>query len=354
MEILSFLENVGIVKTPRREAESVRLAKAVVRRERFNPIDKERFVELAKKNKVILRAAPLLGVPIQIVDEARNEFAEAMKLYDLMSGEFQQDGVSFVVIKSFDSLPDMGHDLDFLLPDPSEFSKAREILLDKFRVTPQPLTHCDKLVGKFSCYLPGFKHDFELYPTISQLGEEHMQPKQIIQYKKTEDISGRKVWVTSDLDRVMIRIIHAMFRHNFLKLSDVVDFETLARQCNPEDVLDAVERADIGDSFLFFIATIDRFLTACQSESPNIKKLRMMGETRFGKDRLGLFRRDRLVLPYRIPTAALVILFLLKGAREMARGKWRSSLKCLVSPPLLFLDFVNNIFGNKLFGRRIW
>jgi hypothetical protein len=209
-------------------------------------------------------------------------------------------------------------------------------------------------VGKFSCYLPGFKHDFELYPTISQLGEEHVQPMEIIQFKKVENISGRKVWVTSDLDRVMIRIIHAMFRHNFLKLSDVIDFENLASHCAPNDVLDAVERADIGDSFLFFIATIDRFLKACQVNDPAIANLRTMGETRFGKDRLGLFRRDRLVLPYRIPTGALVILFLLKGMREMSRGKWHSSWKCLVSPTLLLLDFVNNIFDNKLFGRRIW
>jgi hypothetical protein len=351
---LSFLEDVGIVKTARREAESMLLAKAVIRGETIHPINKERFLRLAKNNKVTLRAAPLLNAPAQVVDEAKVEFAEAMQLYDLMSKEFQKLGVSFVVIKSFDSLPDMGHDLDFLLPHSEEFGEAREMLLDKFRVKPQPLTHCDKLVGKFSCFLPGFKHDFELYPTISQLGEHHVEPGNIVRDRKVEKVEGRNVWVTSDLDRVLIRIIHAMFRHNFLKLSDVIDFEALTRNCSTQEILDAVDKADIGDAFLFFVGAIDRFLKACGVESAPILELKETGRKRFGKDRLAVLRRDRLVLPYRIPTVAIILIFLLKGAREASKGRWMSSLSCLVTPPLLFLDFINAVSHNRLLGRRVW
>jgi hypothetical protein len=350
----SFLEDVGIVKTARREAESVLLAKAVIRRQPIHPLNKERFLKLAKNNKVTLRAAPLLNTPAEVVDEAKTEFAEAMQLYDLMSKEFQKLGVSFVVIKSFDSLPDMGHDLDFLLPHSTEFAEARGMLLEKFRAKPQPLTHCDKLVGKFSCFLPGFKHDFELYPTISQLGERHVEPDKILRDRRIEKIEGRNVWVTSDLDRVLIRIIHAMFRHNFLKLSDVIDFEVLTRSSTTQEILDAAEKADIGDAFLFFVGAIDRFLKACGVESASIRELKEGGRKRFGKDRLGVLRRDRLVLPYRIPTVAIILIFLLKGAREASKGRWRSSLSCLVTPPLLLLDFVNAVSHNRLLGRRIW
>jgi len=282
------------------------------------------------------------------------EADEAMRLYDLMSDEFEQIGVPFVVIKSFDSLPDIGHDLDFLLPDSSGFRKAEKLLLGKMKGRPQPLTHCDKLVGKFSCFLPGFDHDFELYPTISQLGEEHVEPSEILKGRKIERVEGKNVWVTSDKDRVLIRIIHAMFRHNFLKLSDIIDFETLMRNCTTQEVLDEAQKADIGDAFLFFIESIDRFLTACDVSDPKMKELKTEGEKRFGKDRLGVFRRDRLVLPYRIPTMALIMIFLLKGVREASRGRWRSALKCIVSPPLLLLDFVNAVFGFKLLGGRLW
>lgn len=288
------------------------------------------------------------------MDQAKTDFAEAMKLYDLMSREFTNLGVSFVVIKSFDSLPDMGHDLDFLLPERKDFVAAKNLLLSKFKVQPQPLTHCDKLVGKFSCFLPDFKHDFELYPTISQLGEKHVEPETILRERKSETIDGRKVWVTSDLDRVLIRIIHAMFRHNFLKLSDVVDFDTLASQCTTEQVLDAVERSDIGDAFVFFVGILDRFFKACQVESVPIERLKEAGEKRFGRDRLSFLRRDRLVLPYRIPTMALIMIFLLKGVREASRNRWHSSLMCLVTPPLLFLDFINSVTRQRLLRRRIW
>ena len=351
---MNFLEELGIVKTARREAESVLLLKALIQQQTLRPVDKNRFLKLAEKNKVLLRAAPLLDAPDGVVKKAKIEADEAMRLYDLMSDEFEQIGIPFVVIKSFDSLPDIGHDLDFLLPDSSEFRKAEKLLLGKMKVRPQPLTHCDKLVGKFSCFLPGFDHDFELYPTISQLGEEHVEPSNILKGRKIERIGGKNVWVTSDKDRVLIRIIHAMFRHNFLKLSDIIDFETLMRNCTTQEILDEAQKADIGDAFLFFIESIDRFLTACGVSDPKMKELKTEGEKRFGKDRLGVFRRDRLVLPYRIPTMALIMIFLLKGVREASRGRWRSALKCIVSPPLLLLDFVNAVFGFKLLGGRLW
>src|SRR2546428_7642650 len=102
---MSFLEEVGIVKTARREAESVLLARAVIRREPIHPINKERFLKLAKNNKVTLIAAPILNAPAEVVDEAKTEVAEAMELYDLMSKDIQKLDVSSAVIKSFDSLP---------------------------------------------------------------------------------------------------------------------------------------------------------------------------------------------------------------------------------------------------------
>src|SRR5207244_4757978 len=105
----------------------------------------------------------------------------------------------------------------------------------------QALTHCDKLLGKFSCFLPGYTHDFELYPTISQLGEVYLDPEEVLQYRKKEVIEGREVWTTSNEDRVLIRVIHTIFRHNFIKLSDIIDFLKLAQNSAPEKVLDKVE-----------------------------------------------------------------------------------------------------------------
>ena len=180
-----------------------------------------------------------------------------------------------------------------------------------------------------------------------------MEPDNILRDRKVERIEGRNVWVTSDLDRVLIRIIHAMFRHNFLKLSDVIDFDALARNCTTQEILDAVDKADIGDAFLFFVGAIDRFLKASGVDSVPIENLKEGGQKRFGKDRLGVLRRDRLVLPYRIPTLAIILIFLLKGAREASKGRWRSSLSCLVTPPLLFLDYINAATHNRLLGRRV-
>ncbi len=346
----SFLEEVGIVKTSRRQAESLQLLTAILKKQALPPRDTERFLELSRLNKVVLRATSVLDVSSKIVEESNASAEEAMRLYEFVSKSLESEGISFAVIKSFDSLPDIGHDLDFLVPSSTDFRRARSMLIDKFKARVEGLTFCDRVVGKFSCFLPGFRHDFELYPTVSQMGEQHLDTRQVMTDRRLEVVNGRKVWLTSDIDRVVIRVVHAMFRHNFLKLSDILDFITLMRNCSDSDIIQAVDRAGIGDAFLFFLSTIDRFLDACNYDYPRIATLTQGAEKRFGRDRLGLLRRDRLVLPYRIPTLALLIIFLLKSGREASRGRLKSALLCLFAPPLLIMDFG----ANALTGHRLW
>ncbi len=311
------------------------------------------MTELAKRNKVLLRAAPLLQLPQRKRDELQAEVDEGFRLYDEMSKTFEGNGVEYVVLKSFDSLPELGHDLDFLVPSPPQFEAAKSLLVNQMKAAPQDLTHCDKLVGKYSCFLPGFTHDFEIYPTVSQLGEEYFHPDQVFKGRRKAQVQGREVWLMSDTDRVFIRVIHAMYRHNFLKLSDVIDFPKLIQNCSTSELTDRIDMAGIGDSYLFFLATEKRFLDKCQFPSPKLEELTQAAANRFGLDRLSFLERDRLVLPYRIPTTGLIVLFLLKAGRDAARGRLRSAFYCLLAPPLIILDFVNAVLGQKLL-HRIW
>jgi len=341
---LNFLEEIGGVKTARREAESLLLAGALLRNDKLMLKDGERMLKLARKNKVLLRAVSLIGLSSDEFEEATKDAREAFDLYDRMSDFFTKRGVSFVAIKSFDSLPDIGHDIDLLVPSPVELLLAEKLLVNEYRVRAQGLTHCDRLLGKFSCFLPGYKHDFELYPTISQLGETHLDPNQVLLHRKRVTLEGHVVWMTSDSDRVLIRVIHAMFRHNFLKLSDILDFLKLIETANTQEVIEKIDNARIGDAFIFYLASIERFLKACRVENGSFQEMKKIAQERFGNDRLGFLRRDRLVLPYRIPTAAIVMLFLIKAAREAASARWKSAISCLAAPPLIILDFISAAF----------
>jgi hypothetical protein len=278
---------------------------------------------------------------------------EAWELYDQMSRAFEELGIPFVLIKSFDSLPDIGHDLDFLVPSPSEFRKAKDLLVTGYRVRPQDLTHCDKLVGKFSCYLPKFVHDFEIYPTISQLGEEYMAPQDVLKHRRKENVNDREIWLTSDVDGVLIRVIHAMFRHNALKLSDIIDFANMTRGCPIDEIIRGIERTGTQDAFLFYLSTVDRFLEACEVDFPHVTNLKREAERSFGNDRLGFLGKDRLVLPYRIPLSALVMVFLFKAARDAARGRLGSAVRCLLAPPLVLLNFANALSRDRLL-KKVW
>ncbi len=329
------------------------MLKALLLGESVPARDLGRMAEFAKRNKVLLRAAGLL----QLLDERRAELQadvdEGFRLYDHMSKVFEENRVDYVILKSFDSLPELGHDLDFLVPNPTQFNAAESLLVGKLHGNPQELTHCDKLVGKFSCFLPGFTHDFEIYPTVSQLGEEYMDPHEVFSRRIKAEVRGRSVWLMSDTDRVFIRVIHAMYRHNFLKLSDVIDFPKLIQNCSTQELTERIDQAGMSDSYLFFLATEKRFLDKCNFSSPRLDELATAAAKRFGSDRLSFLERDRLVLPYRIPTTGLVLLFLLKAGRDVARGRLRSALYCLLAPPLIILDFINAVFGQKLL-QRIW
>src|SRR5881296_557037 len=283
---LNFLEEIGGVKTARREAESLLLATALLKNDEISVRDEDRMLKLARKNKVLLRAANLIHLPSNVIEEAKKDAAEAFDLYDQMSNIFTQHGVSFVAIKSFDSLPDIGHDIDLIVPSPTELAETEKLLINQYKVRPQGLTHCDRLLGKFSCFLEGYKHDFELYPTISQLGETHLDPRQILLHRKKTSIEGHVVWMTSDSDRVLIRVIHAMFRHNFLKLSDILDFLKLIETANNDEVLRKIDNARIGDAFIFYLASIDRFLESCEVENSHFLDLQKLAKQRFGRDRL--------------------------------------------------------------------
>ena len=349
---VDFLESMGIVKTARKEADSIILARVLLRNELL-PFNSEKFVELAKLNKVLLRTAHQLKIPSRVERAAEEGAMEAWELYDQMSRAFEERGIPFVLIKSFDSLPDIGHDLDFLVPSPSEFRKAKDLLVTGYRVRPQDLTHCDKLVGKFSCYLPKFVHDFEIYPTISQLGEEYLAPQDVLKHRRKENVNDREIWLTSDVDGVLIRVIHAMFRHNALKLSDIIDFANMTRGCPIDEIIRGIERTGTQDAFLFYLSTVDRFLEAVQVDFPHVTNLKREAERSFGNDRLGFLGRDRLVLPYRIPLPALVMVFLFKAARDAARGRLGSAVRCLLAPPLVLLNFVNALSRDRLL-KKVW
>jgi hypothetical protein len=292
---------MGIVKTARKEADSLFLARVLLRNESLS-FNSEKFVELAKLNKVLLRTAPQLKIPPLVTQHAKEGAVEAWELYDQMSRALEERGIPFVVIKSFDSLPDIGHDLDFLVPSSSEFRKAKDLLVTEFKVRAQALTHCDKLVGKFSCYLPKFVHDFEIYPTISQLGEEYLAPEDVLKNRKKAKVNGREVWLTSDVDGVLIRVIHAMFRHNALKLSDIIDFANMTRSCPSREIIDGIERTGTQDAFLFYLSTVERFL---------------------------------------------------KASRDTARGRLGSAVRCLLAPPLVLLNFVNALSRDRLL-KKVW
>src|SRR5881628_2199909 len=127
----TFLEAIGAVKTERREYESLLLLNALLKHEPIPPRNQAKMADFAKRNKVLLRSAALLQLPKEKQGELQADVDEGFKLYDFMSKIFEENQVEYVILKSFDSLPELGHDLDFLVPNPSHFKTAKSIMIDR-------------------------------------------------------------------------------------------------------------------------------------------------------------------------------------------------------------------------------
>src|SRR5438093_13743949 len=110
-----FLEDIEGVKTARKEAESLVLTEAMIKNKPIKSAGSSRLVKLAKRNKVLLRAAAVLQLPATEMSDAKRGVDEAMRLYDLMSNAFETQGLSFAIIKTFGSMLDVVHDVDFLV-----------------------------------------------------------------------------------------------------------------------------------------------------------------------------------------------------------------------------------------------
>src|SRR5207245_10489946 len=108
------------------------------------------MTKLARENKVLLTFAHLLGLSSKDIEDEKAGVDEAFRLQDEMSEVFERSGISHVVIKSFDSLPDVGHDIDFLVHRQAEMERARDLLMGSIKARTQALTHCDKLLRKLS------------------------------------------------------------------------------------------------------------------------------------------------------------------------------------------------------------
>jgi len=325
--------------------------------------DLESLIQQAKENKALARILPLVEVRSpssrgrleEAVGETSGRLKDALRLLSSAQKVCLEKGIPYAVIKSLDALPDIGHDIDLLVG--KNLKKVRHDLLKRFSCRTVTLTFCDRHAGKFSTFIDGFDSDFELYTSISQLGEE---------YYSEEEVLGRRVWnagvdggtyLCSKEDRLLITCIHTMYRHGKIRLSDLgIAFEALNSGVDVKYVLGVVDAAGIQRGFAIFMSVLDRVCQNATGHHILPDSVREYVDSTLRNDRVlkAFATRRKLAFPLKLSVGLLIPLFLYKAIVDMSRFRVRSSLHSLVAPALLVMDKAIPLRLQKAISVKIW
>lgn len=294
------------------------------------------FTEIANENRVLIRCksklmetlaevdhkTPILFFPIEhfVKETDRESMERDFSLMDSVENQFRERGINYVIMKTLDQYPDLGRDLDFLVSQ-DDFEKAKKIIVEEFGGQPLALTFCDRLVGKVSYGIPGHERSVELYPRISQLGEQYFSTDDIIRNKQEKIIGGSSHYITSPEDQILITCVHRLYRHWMLgvRISDIYNIWRLMSH----------ERIDT--QYMSYTAREGGVVKAL-SFFLNLVKDVSRGEC-----------MPRMSFPYIAPFSITIRLFIDKIASDLRKGR----LRLLLAPALTLFGYISLIMFKK-------
>ena len=321
------------------------------------------LVKHATANKAVARILPALqGTDANLkhrIETAqagqKTRLQEALRLLEETQKICQELNVPYAVMKSFDALPDLGHDIDLLVAN--NLDMVRNALVRRVQCYPVTLTFCDRQAHKFSTFIQGFTFDFELYATISQLGEEYYSERQVLGNRASEQVYETRTFLCSQNDRLLITCIHTMYRHGKIRLSDLnIAYSALNNGANFDEIVETVKSAGIQKGFALFITILES--TGLNFLRRNIVPIRFReySQTVLSSDPLLAWsaRHLRQRFPLKLPIALSMLLFLYKAANDMAGKRFSSSLRSFLAPTILAIDKIIPLKLQKATSVRIW
>ena len=323
----------------------------------------ESLVAQAKANKALARTlVQVEGLTNRIerlLDGIRHEVADqlddSLRLLTDAQTICMEMGVPFAVLKSFDALPDVGHDIDLLVG--RNLRNVRSMILKRFNCSAVTLTFCDRQAGKFSTFVQGFHSDLELYTRFSQLGEEYVPVDQVLERRVSFQLAEGFTYLCCQEDRLIITCIHTLYRHGRIRLSDLgIAYESLKAGLDVRKILETVESAGVSRGFAVFITILDRTFKEMIGEDPIPFPIRSYVNRILAGDRVLALLMDMMErrFPLKVPVLITALLFLYKGASDLSQSCVQSGLRSLTAPFLLALDKVVPLRFQKAIRVRIW
>lgn len=202
----------------------------------LDPSQFQLFLAQAEKQRVLRRVLEVLQsnlpgtsqerVTAEIIEsaltkeQARLETALAV-LNEIISA-FEHRGHFIMVMKTLDHWPDTGSDLDLLVS--ADGRDVCQIFETNFQAVRQPPSWGDRLAHKFNFRIPGLPELVEVHVgCLGQTGEHSALAAGVLERRAKVTYDKYSLPVPIPEDRIVIATLQRMYRHYYIRLTDIVN-----------------------------------------------------------------------------------------------------------------------------------
>jgi hypothetical protein len=142
---------------------------------------------------------------------------------------FESRGLPVTIMKTLDHWPDTGSDLDLLAAGVDH--EVCDVLENTFRAVRQPQSWGDRLAHKFNFHIPKLNELVEVHINcLGQTGEQQRLAAGVLSRRSSERYGNYLLPVPVAEDRVVIATLQRMYRHYYIRLTDIVNIFQLLTQ----------------------------------------------------------------------------------------------------------------------------
>jgi len=241
-EMLAVLHLHDLTEAGRQGALTLRLDRTLAAMQRMPAEDWNDLLRFAELQRIRLRTLQLLErwaragalrVKVEnleglILSEER-QVARALAGLSKVVNALEQTGHSPIVIKTLDHWPDIGSDLDL-------FTSASErdtvvILERELQAEVEPQSWGDRLAHKWNFRIPGLPQLVEIHVgRLGQTGEQNALPAQLEQTSGIRQAGPFHFRVPAPEEQVTLATLQRMYRHFYIRLTDIVNLTGLVRE----------------------------------------------------------------------------------------------------------------------------
>jgi hypothetical protein len=259
------------------------------------------FLELAHLNHVVIRGLNVFLYPGE--DEGNCDTARLKQAQNALDAEYsrirtatlfmhevcqslENHGHRVVVIKSLDHWPDLGSDLD--LYTESNPRDICEFMTMHFQARIAPRSWGDRLACKWNFLIPGLPEAIEIHiGRLGQTGEQAAIASSLVERSRMIQICGQRFRVASISDQLMISTLQRMYRHFFLRLSDVIDSAQLMDEglVDYKELCSQATQAGIWEGVATYLKIISDYVKTYRGTGPELPQF-VNTAARFGGEKV--------------------------------------------------------------------